>query len=78
MKSRIIRIGRSYGVRIPNPLVEQTKLSEEVEISVQGTDLVIRAINAKRPRAGWEAAARLMAQRGEDGLLWDETSELDS
>ena len=77
MKTRIVRIGNSRGVRIPKPLLEQAGLSEEVEISVRDGSLVITS--AARPRAGWEEALREMARRGDDALLdppastaWDE------
>jgi antitoxin MazE len=79
MKTRIVRIGNSQGVRIPKPLLEQTGLSGEVEMIAQDGSLVIRT--ARRPRAGWITAFQEMARRGEDALLdnvspslatWDE------
>ena len=69
MKTRIVSIGNSQGIRISKVLLEQTGLSGEVEISVKGKAIVIRA--AKRPRADWAAAFREMAERGEDELLGD-------
>jgi antitoxin MazE len=69
MKTRIIRIGNAQGVRIPRPLLEQTGLSGEVEISVQNGSLVIKP--SAKPRAGWAAAFREMAKRGDDALLDD-------
>jgi antitoxin MazE len=79
MKTRIVRIGNSQGVRIPKPLLEQTGLHGEVEMIVQDGSLIIRP--ARRPREGWTAAFREMARRGDDALLdnaspslstWDE------
>jgi antitoxin MazE len=70
MKTRIVRIGNSRGIRIPKVLLEQTGLPEDVELSADGDSLVIRP--ARRPRAGWDAAFRKMALRGDDALL-DET-----
>ena len=79
MKTTIVRIGNSQGIRIPKPLLEQTGLRGEVEISVQDDSLVIRP--AAKPRAGWAAAFREMARRGDDFQLdgdlpgltaWDE------
>ena len=67
MKTSIIRIGNSRGIRIPKPLLQQTGLSGEVEMRAQNGSLVIRA--AKKPRAGWAAAFGEMASRGHDGLL---------
>jgi len=81
MKTRIVRIGNSRGIRIPKPLLEQTGLSGEVEMRALNGSLVIRA--TKRPRAGWAVAFADMARRGDDALLddaapslsrWDEDS----
>jgi antitoxin MazE len=69
MKTRIVRIGNSQGVRIPKPILEQTGLHGEVEISAEQDAVVIRP--ATRPRAGWAAAFRAMARRGDDRLLDD-------
>jgi antitoxin MazE len=69
VKTRIVPIGNSQGVRIPKPLLEQTGLSGEVEISAEGEALVIRPANV--PRAGWAEAFRKMAGRGDDALLDD-------
>lgn len=69
MKTRIVRIGNSRGIRIPKPILEQTGLCGEVEIRAEKDAVVIRA--ATRQRAGWAAAFREMAQRGDDRLLDD-------
>ena len=42
VKSRLIQMGDSKGVRIPKPILEQLALGEEVELSVRGNQLVIR------------------------------------
>lgn len=79
MKTRIVRIGNSQGVRIPKPLLEQTGLRGEVEIIAEDDSLVIRPV--KRPREDWAAAFQDMARRGDDALIdavvptlsdWDE------
>lgn len=67
MKTRIVKIGNSQGIRIPKPLLEQSGLGEEVELEVQPHQIVIRA--TKRPREGWNEAFRAMAIRGDDSLL---------
>jgi antitoxin MazE len=69
MKTRIIRIGNSQGIRIPKPLLEQTGLRDEVELSVQDDALIIRP--ARTPRAGWADAFREMARRGDDAPLFE-------
>ena len=70
MKTRIVRIGNSRGVRIPKPLLDQVGLSGsngEVELKAQNGSLVIRPV--KKPRAGWAEAFEKMAERGDDALL---------
>ena len=71
VKSRIVKMGNSKGVRIPKPILEQLALGEEVELSVRGDQLVIRP--GKRPRSGWEDQFQRMAERGDDRLLDEET-----
>jgi antitoxin MazE len=71
VKSRIIKMGNSKGVRIPKPILEQLALGEEVEMSVRGDLLVIRP--GKRPRSDWEEQFARMAERGEDRLLDEES-----
>lgn len=67
MKSRIVQIGNSRGIRLPKVLLEQAQLTDEVELDAEPGRIVIR--RGTRPRAGWEAAARKMHDRNEDHLL---------
>lgn len=67
MRTRVVKIGNSQGIRIPKPLIKQTGLSEEVEIHVEGNRLII--VPAGRPRCGWEAAFEKMARSSNDVLL---------
>lgn len=71
MKTRLVPIGNSRGVRIPKPLLDQVGLEDEVELRVVENRIVIAAASA--PRAEWAAAAKLLHQRGEDGLLDEPT-----
>jgi antitoxin MazE len=75
MKTRIVRIGNSKGVRIPKPLLDQTGLQGEVEIEAQQNSLLIRAV--RKPREGWAKAFRLMAQAGDDRII-DDVPDLSS
>ena len=67
MKTRLIRIGNSRGVRLPKAIIAQAGLTEEVELGVRNGAIVIaRSTSA---RSGWADAARQMRQRHEDRLL---------
>jgi antitoxin MazE len=67
MKSRIVQIGNSPGIRLPKVLLEEGQLADEVELQAEPGRIVIRRGN--RPRAGWAAAARRLRERDEDRLL---------
>lgn len=67
IRTQIIKIGNSQGVRIPKLLLEQSGIHTEVEIEVQGEVLTIRT--APRSRSGWEEAFAAMATQHDDVLL---------
>jgi antitoxin MazE len=67
MRTRIVRIGNSQGIRIPKALLAQTDLHDEVELTVRGDSLVIAPVAPAR--SGWEAAFVRMAASGDDRLL---------
>ena len=71
MKTRIIQIGNSQGVRIPKILLEQSGLTDEVDLKVKNGEIIIKP--AKKTRDGWEEAFRKMAEKGDDRLLDEET-----
>ena len=79
MRTRIVKIGNSQGVRIPKLLLERSNLAEEVELEAENDRIIIRS--TRQPRQDWEHAFRVMAERGDDALLdkdllaqtcWDE------
>ena len=71
MKTRIVKIGNSQGVRIPKLFLEQTGLSDEVEIEVVNDQIVIKP--ASHPRQGWAESFQEMAKNGDDDLLIDDS-----
>jgi antitoxin MazE len=79
MKTRIVRIGNSQGIRIPKLLLEQSGLGEEVELVVEDDVIIVRP--ARQSRSDWAEAFQAMAKHGDDVLLdpepmgaedWDE------
>ena len=68
MRSKIVRIGNSQGIRIPKPLLETAGMEdeEEVELIAEPGRLVIST--ARRARAGWAEAARQLNAAGGDAL----------
>lgn len=65
MKTKLVPIGNSKGIRIPKALIQQAGLNGSVEMIVRGNELVLRAV--RRPRAGWdEAMAKAVKEHGNE------------
>jgi antitoxin MazE len=78
-RARLVRIGKSRGICLPQVLLDQVELDEEVELEVQDGQVIVRPV--PRPRRGWEKQFDGMTARGDDRLLdskafsltsWDE------
>ena len=67
IRSKIVKIGNSRGIRIPRMLLEQAGLSDEVEMLVEENKLIIQG--ARTHRQGWRAQFAFMAEQGDDRLL---------
>lgn len=77
MKTELVRIGNSRGVRIPKPLIAQCGFGDTVELRVENDCLVIS--QDRRPREGWEGAFRAAGVATEVELLLEtvEPNEFD-
>jgi antitoxin MazE len=71
IRSKVVKIGNSRGIRIPRTVLEQAGLTDEVEMTVEGNKLIIQA--SRHPRQDWEEHFANMAKQGDDQLL-DDTS----
>lgn len=81
MKTKIIRIGNSQGVRIPKPLIEESGITDEIEMILRDNEIILRS--AEKTRENWEVSFEKMAEQGDDDLLdqkeiekssdWDKT-----
>ena len=75
MRTNIVRIGNSQGLRIPKLILKQTGLSGEVDLIVDGDQLIIK--NANHPRSDWNAVFAKMDQ-DEQQYLMESTVNLSS
>jgi len=67
MKSSLIKIGNSKGVRINAGIIKECELDGEVEIKVVDKKIIIEAV--KEPRADWNKSFEEMHKKNEDVLL---------
>ena len=71
MKTKLIQIGDSRGIRIPQSLIERAGL--ETEVNLRATESGILIETARARRAGWAEAAQQLRERDESGLLDEPT-----
>lgn len=67
LKTRIIKIGNSQGIRIPKALLQQLGIAGEVELEASADMLLIRPV--QHVRQGWDELFQQMARQGDDRLL---------
>ena len=72
MKTQIIQIGNSQGIRIPKVLLEESRISGDVDLELHADGILIR--NAQVPRAGWDDAFKAMAENEDDELTGGDAS----
>ena len=68
MKTQLIKIGNSRGVRLPKAIIEQLGLEDEIELEVRPDEIALRPAKRK-PRDGWAESFKKMAERGDDALI---------
>ena len=67
MKTDLVRIGNSRGIRIPKPIIEQCGFGDKVELRVENQRLIVAP--QRGLREGWEEAFRVAGPSAEDELL---------
>jgi antitoxin MazE len=76
MKTKLIRIGNSQGVRIPKPVIKEIGLSGEIEMILKDNQIILRS--SEETRKDWGHAFEKMAQKNDDELLDKEEVEYPS
>ncbi len=76
MKTKLVSIGNSKGVRIPKTILEECNMKNDVELIVDGDRIIITQLKTAH-RRGWDKAFQLMHERKEDSLLFDESVDID-
>ena len=69
MQSKIVKIGNSKGIRIPNSILKELFTGEAryVELEVKDGALYVKPVLT--PRIGWEEQFKLMHEEGDDELI---------
>jgi len=67
MKTKIIKIGNSRGIRLPKVILHQIGINDEVDLEVDRDRIILKPI--RRRRSGWGEAFLRMAEKSDDQLL---------
>ena len=51
MRTKLVKIGNSFGVRLPKTVIEACGFSSDLDLTVKGKSVVLTA--DKQPRQGW-------------------------
>ena len=75
MRSNLIKIGNSKGIRITSSIIKECELDNEVEIKVVDKKLIIEAV--KESRVDWNRSFEKMHKNKEDNLLSENGNDFD-
>ena len=67
MKTKVIKIGNSRGIRLPKVVLNQVGINDELDLEVEQDRIILRPIHQRR--VGWREAFKRMAFKSDDGLL---------
>jgi len=73
MKTKVIKIGNSKGIRIPKPILEQCGIKDEIEIIVENNKIIIDS--PQETRDGWDAQFYKMAENDDDILFLSDSMD---
>ncbi|MCK4338766.1 MAG: AbrB/MazE/SpoVT family DNA-binding domain-containing protein [Candidatus Cloacimonetes bacterium] len=76
MKTTIIPIGNSKGIRIPKAIIEQCHIEKDVDLEIKDGKIIIMPIKYK-PREDWEKAFKMMHDSHDDQLIVDDNIDLE-
>ena len=71
MMVSVVQIGNSRGIRLPQKILSELNIQDEVEMVIHKDELIIKSVE-KKPRQGWDEAFAKMSEAKEDKPLLPE------
>ena len=73
MRAAVRKLGNSSGVIIPKTLLDEAGMTvgDTVELTLVEGRIVLAPVQ-RRARAGWAEASKVLADAGDDALVWPE------
>ena len=73
MRTSIIKLGNSKGVRLSKQIMQQYQIKDQVDLILEADRIILKPVN--EPRKGWDQAFRKMAENKDDQLLMGDVLE---
>ena len=56
MKTSVVKIGNSRGIRLPQTILKQCHIEKEVDLQVKNDYILIKPLHLNKPRENWDIA----------------------
>ena len=76
MRTSIVQIGNSKGIRIPKAILEQCHIEKEVQLEIENNAIIIKPYKRK-PRKEWEKYFKKMRANNDDKLIIDDNIDIE-
>jgi antitoxin MazE len=67
MITKVVKIGNSRGIRIPKSVIQDSGLTEEVELEIGDGQIIVKSLSVNR--TNWDTAFKKMAINKDDVLM---------
>ena len=67
MITKVVKIGNSRGIRIPKSAIQDSGLTDDVELEIGDGQIIIKSLTTNR--ANWDSAFKKMAKNKDDVLM---------
>ena len=67
MITKVVKIGNSRGIRIPKSVIQDSGLTDDVELEIGDGQIIIKSISTNREN--WDTAFKKMAKNKDDVLM---------
>ncbi|WP_426476075.1 AbrB/MazE/SpoVT family DNA-binding domain-containing protein [Chryseobacterium sp. CBSDS_008] len=77
MKTKVRKIGNSFGIIIGRKILDQVAVDKEVSLTVEDSKIIIEAVKSNNPREHWEEMLLKANSLEDQELLEDFENEFD-
>ena len=67
MITKVVKIGNSRGIRIPKSVIQDSGLTDDVELEIGDGQIIIKSLTTNR--SNWDSAFKKMAKNKDDVLM---------